>query len=227
MSILVDNLLLQGDGILVGGVDEAGRGSIVGPLVVAGIGIRESKIALLYEMGTKDSKVLSPKARARLFGEIMKIIDSVCIHKIDPVEVDCSVSLRGLNRLEAKVMASVINTIGADEVYVDCCDVNPQRYREYMECHLTCKPKLHSMHHADAINMVVSAASIIAKITRDEEIQHLRSKYGSIGSGYPSDERTMCFIRDWVAKNGSAPEFTRKSWKPLRLILDQMTRCWL
>ena len=220
-------MLLQGDGILVGGVDEAGRGSIVGPLVVAGIGIRESKIALLYEMGTKDSKVLSPKARARLFGEIMKIIDSVCIHKIDPVEVDCSVSLRGLNRLEAKVMASVINTIGADEVYVDCCDVNPQRYREYMECHLTCKPKLHSMHHADAINMVVSAASIIAKITRDEEIQHLRSKYGSIGSGYPSDERTMCFIRDWVAKNGSAPEFTRKSWKPLRLILDQMTHCWL
>jgi ribonuclease HII len=227
MSILVDNLLLQGDGILVGGVDEAGRGSIIGPLVVAGIGIRESKIALLHKMGIKDSKTLSPKARARLFGEIMKVVDSVCIHKIDPVEVDGSVSLRGLNRLEAKIMASVINTIGADEVYVDCCDVNPQRYREYMECHLTCKPKLHSMHHADAINMVVSAASIIAKITRDEEIQHIRSKYGSIGSGYPSDERTMSFIREWVAKNGSAPEFTRKSWKPLRLILDQMTHCWL
>ncbi len=109
-------------------------------------------------MGIRDSKALSPKVRARLFGEIMKIIDSVCIHKIDPVEVDGSVLLRGLNRLEAKVMASVINTIGAEEVYVDCCDVNPQRYREYMECHLTCKPKLYSMHHADVINMVVSAA---------------------------------------------------------------------
>ena len=211
---------------MVGGVDEAGRGSIVGPLVVAGIGIRESKIALLYEMGIKDSKALNPKARARLFGEIMKVIDSVCIHKIDPIEVDGSVALRGLNRLEAKVMARVINTIRADEVYVDCCDVNPQRYREYMECHLTCKPKLHSMHHADAINVVVSAASIIAKITRDEEIQHIRTKYGCIGSGYPSDERTMRFIRNWVAKNGAAPEFTRKSWKPLRLMLDQMTRCW-
>jgi ribonuclease HII len=224
---MVDNLLLQGDGILVGGVDEAGRGSIVGPLVIAGIGIRESKIALLYKMGIKDSKALSSKARARLFGEIMKVIDSVCIYKIDPVEVDGSVSLRGLNRLEAKVMASVINTIGADEVYVDCCDVNPQRYREYMECHLTFKPKLHSMHHADAINMVVSAASIIAKITRDQEIQHIRSKYGDIGSGYPSDERTMRFIREWVAKNGSAPGFTRKSWKPLRLMLDQLTHCQL
>ncbi|HYX71153.1 MAG TPA: hypothetical protein VE732_00155, partial [Nitrososphaera sp.] len=111
----------QGNSILVGGVDEAGRGSIVGPLVVAGISIRESKITLLRDMGIRDSKALSPKARARFFDEIMKIIDSVCIHKIDPVEVDGSVLIRGLNRLEAKAMASVINTIGAEEVYVDCC----------------------------------------------------------------------------------------------------------
>jgi len=221
-------LLCHDDSILVGGVDEAGRGSIVGPLIVAGISVRESKIALLHNMGVKDSKALNPKVRAKLFGEIMNVIDSVCIHKVDPVEVDGSVSFNGLNRLEAKVMASVINSIGADEVYVDCCDVNPQRYREYMECHLTCKPKkLYSLHHADVINMVVSAASIIAKITRDKEIQHICSTYGSIGSGYPSDQRTMRFIRDWVAKNGSAPEFTRKSWKPLRMMLDEIAHCKL
>ncbi|HJU35234.1 MAG TPA: ribonuclease HII [Nitrososphaera sp.] len=218
-------MLCHGDSILIGGVDEAGRGSIVGPLIIAGISIRESKVALLHKMGVKDSKALNPKVRARLFVEIMKVIDSVCIHKIDPVEVDDSVSFKGLNRLEARVMASVINAIGADEVYVDCCDVNPQRYREYMECHLTCKPKLYSLHHADVINMVVSAASIIAKITRDQEIQHICSRYGSIGSGYPSDERTMRFIREWVTKNGSAPDFTRKSWKPLRLMLDEITHC--
>src|ERR671914_2668603 len=102
MSIQSTILLCQGSSILVGGVDEAGRGSIVGPLIVAGIGIRESKIALLRKMGVKDSKALNPKARARLFGEIMKVIDSVCIHKIDPVEVDSSVLFKGLNRLEAK-----------------------------------------------------------------------------------------------------------------------------
>ena len=79
-----------------------------------------------------------------------------------------------------------------------------------MECHLTCKPKLYSMHHADVINMVVSAASIIAKITRDQEIQQIQQIWKH-RHGYPSDERTMRFIRDWVAKNGSAPEFTRKS----------------
>jgi ribonuclease HII len=218
-------LLWRDNSVLIGGVDEAGRGSIIGPLVVAGISIRESKIALLREIGVKDSKALNPKVRARLFGEIMKVIDSVCIHKIDPVEVDGSVSFKGLNRLEARTMASVINNIEADEVYVDCCDVNPQRYREYMECHLTCKPKLYSLHHADVINTVVSAASIIAKITRDKEIQRICNTYGSIGSGYPSDQRTMCFIRDWVVKHGSAPEFARKSWKPLRMMLKEIPQC--
>jgi len=104
------------DGILVGGVDEAGRGSIIGPLVVAGISVRETKIAQLIEMGIRDSKVLTPKARARLFGQIMMVADSVCIRTINPVEVDDSVTLRGLNRLEARVMAAVINNIGADEV---------------------------------------------------------------------------------------------------------------
>jgi ribonuclease HII len=217
---IVGNLRFH-DGILVGGVDEAGRGSIIGPLVVAGISIKESKIAQLSEMGVRDSKALTPKARARLFGEIMKVADSVCIRKVDPDEIDGSVSLRGLNRLEARVMASVINNIGADEVYVDCCDVNPERYRDYIWQHLDCSPKVHSMHHADSINVVVSAASIVAKITRDQEIQHIRNRYRSIGSGYPSDDRTMRFIRRWVNKNGSAPEFARKSWKPLKLMLEQ------
>jgi ribonuclease HII len=211
---------------LIGGVDEAGRGSIVGSLVIAGISIRESKIAILKEMGVKDSKLLTPKARARLFDRIIKVADAVCIRKINPIEVDESVMLKGLNKLEAKVMAIVINNISAKEVYVDCCDINPQRYKGYLEQHLTCAPEIHSMHHADAINIVVSAASIIAKITRDQEIQSIRTKYRNIGSGYPSDERTMKFISRWVIKNGSAPEFARKSWKPLRLMLEQtMVQC--
>lgn len=227
LQISIMNNLRLHDGILVGGVDEAGRGSIIGPLVVAGISIRETKIALLSEMGVRDSKALTPKTRAQLFGEIMKVVDSVCIRKVNPVEVDNSVSLRGLNRLEAKVMASVINNIGADEVYVDCCDINPERYRDYIAQHLSCSPKVHSMHHADAINVVVSAASIVAKITRDHEVEQIRKRYRAIGSGYPSDDRTMRFIRRWVKKNGSAPEFARKSWKPLRLLLEQTAQCKL
>jgi ribonuclease HII len=209
--------------MMIGGVDEAGRGSIIGPLVVAGVSVRESKIEELRHMGVRDSKVLTRKARARLFGEIFKVADSVCVHKVGPVEVDGSVSVRGLNKLEAKVMAAVIDRMEADEIYVDSCDVNPARYRDCMEQHLVTKPRrLHSMHHADSTNIVVSAASIIAKITRDQEIQEIRIRYGrGVGSGYPSDEKTMRFIRRWVAKNGQAPEFARNSWKPLRIMLER------
>lgn len=216
-------------GILVGGVDEAGRGSIIGPLVVAGVGIRESKLAELRKMGVRDSKTLTPRARARLFGQIIRIVDSICVRKVAPDEVDGSVMLHGLNRLEARVMAGVIDSIGADEIYVDCCDVNPARFRESIDQRLSCRPrKLHSLHHADSLNVVVSAASIIAKITRDQEIQEIRNKYGpEIGSGYPSDATTMDFIRKWVANNGEAPDFARKSWKPLRQMLEQTAQCTL
>jgi ribonuclease HII len=216
-------------GILVGGVDEAGRGSIIGPLVVAGVGIRESKLAELRKMGVRDSKTLTPRARARLFGQIIRIVDSICVRKVAPEEVDGSVMLHGLNRLEARVMAGVIDSIGADEIYVDCCDVNPARFRESIDQRLSCRPrKLHSLHHADSLNVVVSAASIIAKITRDQEIQEIRNKYGpEIGSGYPSDATTMDFIRKWVASHGEAPDFARQSWKPLRQMLEQTAQCTL
>ncbi|HEY8140480.1 MAG TPA: ribonuclease HII [Nitrososphaera sp.] len=214
---------MRNSGLMIGGVDEAGRGSIIGPLVVAGVSVRESKIADLRQMGIRDSKALTRKARARLFEEIIRVADSVCVHKVGPLEVDGSVSVRGLNKLEARVMAAVIDGMEADEIYVDSCDVNPARYRDSMQQHLVTKPrKLHSMHHADSSNIVVSAASIVAKITRDSEIQEIRNTYGrGIGSGYPSDEKTMRFIKRWVAKNGQAPEFARKSWKPLRIMLEQ------
>jgi ribonuclease HII len=75
------------------------------------------------------------------------------------------------------------------------------------------------MHHADQLNLVVSAASIIAKIIRDNEIQAIRSIHHAIGSGYPSDEKTMYFIREWVKKYKNAPSFARKSWRPLRMML--------
>lgn len=228
-SIKVTRILRLNHGILVGGVDEAGRGSIIGPLVVAGVAIRESKISELRRLGVRDSKTLTPRARAKLFGEIVKVVDSICINKVEPEEVDGSVMLHELNRLEAKVMARVIDSIGADEVYLDCCDVNPARYRKCIEQRLNYRPKrLYSLHHADSLHLAVSAASIIAKITRDQEIQEIRDKYGAeIGSGYPSDMTTMDFIRRWVAGNGKPPGFARKSWKPLRMMLEQMAQCTL
>ena len=217
-------------GILIGGVDEAGRGSIIGPLVVAGISIRKSKISKLRQIGVKDSKMLSPKSRANLFNLVMDMADSLCINIISCAMVDYSVFLNRLNKLEAETMASVINSIQADKVYIDSCDVNPCRFRDYIESRLllssssSSKPKLYSMHHADSLNVVVSAASIVAKIVRDKQIQEIRNTHHNIGSGYPSDWKTMLFIRGWVSKYKCAPHFARKSWSPLKKRLEEVAQ---
>lgn len=208
--------------MFIAGVDEAGRGSILGPLVVAGVSVRQSRLDRLREMGVRDSKLLTPQARARLVDDIKSVVDGFCIHAIDIAEIDESVLLKGLNRLEAKAMAHIISQIRADEVYVDCCDTNPGRYRDYIASHLEKSPAIHSLHHADRINIAVSAASILAKVERDAAIQKLRKKHRNIGSGYPSDEKTMLFIRNWVAHKKSAPVFARKSWKPMRLLLEEL-----
>ena len=174
----------------------------------------------LSKIGVKDSKKLTKKLRANMFFSIVDLADSLCIYKIDCDEIDDNVFLNKLNKLEAEAMAAVINNLHVDEVCIDCCDVNQQRYKEYVKCRLvSCNTKLYSMHHADQLNIVVAAASIIAKIVRDNEIQAIRRTHHSVGSGYPSDEKTMYFIREWVRKYKSAPRFARKSWRPLRTIL--------
>jgi ribonuclease HII len=204
---------------LIAGVDEAGRGSILGPLVIAGIGIPLNRISDLTRLGVRDSKTLTSKSRERLIKEIISLADCLSIIKFDSHEVDRYVFLNGLNELEALGMANVIRNIRADEIYIDACDVNLDRYRRSIQKYMMGPRNIHCLHHADAINIVVSAASILAKIIRDKEIQKIRKVYHDIGSGYPSDEKTMRFIQKWIRVHESSPTFARKSWKPLRNIL--------
>lgn len=212
------------ENFLIGGVDEAGRGSIVGPLVVAGMSIKKSKLRTLRQIGVKDSKLLSPKARENLFLQVCTLAESICVCKINCAVVDDNVFLKRLNKLEAETMAFIINSIQVDEVYVDSCDINPCRYGQYIMTNLVLEPpKLYCMHHADSLNIAVAAASIIAKVTRDREINKIRKDYRDIGSGYPCDKKTMRFIKDWVLKYKCAPEFARRSWSPLRHLLEGLT----
>jgi ribonuclease HII len=210
--------------VLIGGVDEAGRGSIIGPLVIAGISIKQDRIMDLHHVGVRDSKMLTAKARTSLFAIVSEMVDSLCIYKIDCSVIDENVFSKGLNKLEAETMAYVIDNLKADMVYVDSCDTDPGRYKHYIESRLiTSKSKLYSMHHADSLNIVVSAASIIAKFVRDGEIQEIRKTHCNIGSGYPSDVKTMRFIRNWVSEYKCAPRFARKSWRPLRDMLEEVS----
>ena len=211
---------------LIAGVDEAGRGSVIGPLVVAGIGVKESKLPLIRGLKLRDSKTLSRTSRRQLYSKIVGVADYICVCVLSTNEIDESVRLKGLNKLEAEAMAAVISDIQPDNVYVDCCDVKPFRYTSLLETYITSSRvyKLYSFHHADALNAVVSAASIVAKVIRDSEIYEIRKTHRNIGSGYPSDRLTINFIKDWVLRFGEAPNFVRKSWRPVKLILKESTR---
>jgi len=204
--------------VLVCGVDDAGRGSVVGPLVIAGISIKRHKIRLLSDIGVKDSKQLTPNAREKLYKRIIDIVDGYYITKISPRIIDRSVLKNELNQLEAKYMAKVIIKLRPYSAYVDSCDVNPRRFGRTIS-KLAETKRIHSSHHADRKFPVVSAASIIAKVTRDRAVEKLRHNY-DLGSGYPSDRKTMEFIKRWVAVNHNAPEFVRKSWKPVKIMLE-------
>ncbi|MBA0908011.1 MAG: ribonuclease HII [Nitrosarchaeum sp.] len=203
------------------GVDDAGRGSMIGPLVIAGISIDKSNISKLSLMGVKDSKQLTPKSREELYKKIIKLVDDYYVAKIPVKSIDASVKKHELNHLEAKFMAKVILKLNSDTSYVDSCDVNPKRFGKEIS-KLSNNKKIQSYHHADSRFVVVSAASIIAKVTRDRTIEKLRKKY-DLGSGYPSDSKTINFVKSFYNTNHILPIFVRKSWKPTIKILNAIS----
>ena len=199
------------------GIDDAGRGSLLGPLVIAGVSLDKKKLRKLSSLGIKDSKKLSPKLREQLYKKIIEIVDSYYVTKISPRSIDASVKNHCLNGLEAKYMAKVVSKLNADTSYVDSCDVNPTRFGKEISRQSN-NLKIKSYHHADSRFVIVSAASIIAKVTRDKAIVKLRKNY-DLGSGYPSDSVTINFVSMYYKKNQVLPNFVRKSWKPVQRIM--------
>jgi ribonuclease HII len=199
---------------------------LLGPIIVAGICVSKKTISEMIKKGIKDSKLLSPKKRQILFGHVVSIAESICICRINIAEIDFHVFRNNLNTLEAEAMAITISNMKSDKTYVDSCDVNPSRYQRTISSFLKRNStKLISMHHADKLNVVVSGASIIAKVIRDSEITKIRVKYGDIGSGYPSDKKTIEFVRQWFRQKNEIPPFARRSWKPAQMILSSWVRC--
>lgn len=214
---------------MIAGVDDAGRGPIIGPLVVAGISVDEEVAKTLFGMGVRDSKMLTPETRTQLASRIRQVAHKVSVVEVQPKEIDDVVThgrrLRRLNYLEAKLMAQVLNDLSPDQAYVDASDVNEQRYAESIAELL--KPELKhigivSRHHADRTYPVVSAASIIAKVRRDEAVHSLKSEYGDFGSGYISDPRTIEFLKQWRRSHAEYPSIVRLSWKTIKDIEQEI-----
>jgi ribonuclease HII len=215
----------------IAGVDDAGRGPIIGPLVIAGVLLPADHIRQLISMGVKDSKMLTPSTRTELAKRIKLIAKQVSVREIQPRDIDEVVlhgaRLRKLNFMEAKVMAEVINELRPTEVYVDASDVNEKRYgeniREFLSNDLK-KIRMVSEHHADRTYPAVAAASIIAKVHRDAAIAQLHQEYGDFGSGYITDPKTMKFLRSYRLEHDRFPPIVRISWKTAKEIENELAQ---
>lgn len=199
------------------------KGSVLGPMVLCGVCFIKSKINFLSEIGVKDSKKLSPKKRSELAHLLKKNCHSHKLVVISTQEIDERESKKiTMNRLEELKMAEIINDLKPEIIYIDAVDVNEQRFGESIKNLLNYTPnKIISKHKADDIYPIVSAGSIMAKYKRDALIEELQNKHGNIGSGYPSDVRTIEFLRDFIKKNRKAPNFARKSWNTTKRIISE------
>ena len=204
------------------GVDEAGKGSVLGPMVVAAVGCQ--RVDDLADLPIRDSKALRPRQREALY-EVLTREFSIAIVSIDASGIDEARGRISMNTCVAELHADVIRRLRPDCAYVDACDVNAERYGRTVTALLDFPCEVVAEHRADARYLVVGAASIVAKVTRDRAIQELEERYGNIGSGYPSDPVTIEFLRGYIRDHGNPPPCARRTWKTVanlcqRTILD-------
>ncbi len=199
------------------GTDEAGRGPVIGPLIIAGVMIDDSKQTL--PQGLKDSKLLSHIKRMQLDKQI-KENSSFEILEVLPKEIDEALlsDSMNLNWLEAHKQAEIINTLKPEKAIIDCPSPNIKKFTEYLKNLLKNKNiELIVEHKADMKYQICSAASIIAKVKREEEMDKIKLKYGKTGAGYPSDPKTKEFVKNNWNKH---PEIFRKTWATYKKYSD-------
>lgn len=190
------------------GIDEAGRGPVIGPLVVAGVICRDgSDVEILKSIGVRDSKKLSRKKRNTIYKSIIgkfKIKSVV----INPTIIDRSEF--NLNVLEYHAMREIICFFNPRFVIIDSVGT-PDTVRKYFN-NIFPDIEFHPVYRADVKYPVVSAASIVAKETREMIVKDLHEKYGEFGSGYPSDSNTRNWILKFLNNDIPMPDIVRRSW---------------
>lgn len=200
------------------GVDEAGKGPVLGPMVVAAVGC--SDMQDLIALGVMDSKVLSPLRREALFTQIKeKFPYTVAIRTAG--DIDRLRQEMTMNEITARAHAEVVSALNCDIAYLDACDVNEERYGRTVGGYIGKPCRIIARHKADRIFPVVSAASIVAKVIRDALVKELENEYGPIGSGYPADPITIAFLKGYIEKNRHPPACARTSWATVKNLIQQ------
>jgi len=208
---------------LIAGVDEAGRGPVIGPMVMVGVLIDDVDEILLKSWGVKDSKKLSPIQREKLYDQLKAMVKNYVVKIVSPAEIDKTLfgNDSNLNWLEADKTIEILRELKPKVAFIDCPSTNIKAYKTYLEKALENTKNIKKLvveHKADDTYVVASAASIIAKTIRENEIMKLKKKYKiEFGSGYPSDPRTKEFLEKNYMKY---PEIFRKSWKSYTNVVE-------
>lgn len=201
------------------GVDEAGRGAWLGPLVVGAVAVRPEEIGRLVEAGATDSKALRPAAREEVYERMERFARFASV-AIPPAEIDRFVRQGRLNQLEARVFGEVVRPFGPALVRVDACDPNPRRFGAAVSRSAGPGFRVEARHHADADDPLVGAASIVAKVRRDRAVRRLSTALGAdVGSGYPSDPATVEFVRSRRLSARALPSWLRSSWSTTQRVI--------
>lgn len=199
----------------VAGIDEAGRGPLIGPMVMAIVSVELDALEQLEDIGVTDSKLLSPVKRESLYDQVKSISKEFYSVKIEAHEIDKHREKESLNVIEAKMASQLINKLKTkpEKIYIDCPDVNQCKYENQVYAYLNSHHKLVAEHKADLNYVVVGAASIIAKVERDYHIRKIEEEFNiEVGTGYPHDPKTIAYLKE-VVKTKKIPNFVRKSWQ--------------
>ena len=200
------------------GIDEAGRGSVIGPLVMGCVIMPRDKLRFLKRIGVNDSKKLTNNKRKIVSRKIKKIAQFdtriITAQQIDQQRLNGT----NLNQIETNAMFDLKKTHKPDLCCIDCIDVNETRFHDLIQ-QIDPNMQVITEHKADETYDIVSAAPIIAKTTRDREVEIIRQEYGRLGSGYPSDQTTINYLK--TIENGEYPDFVRKTWTTIENIENE------
>lgn len=203
---------------VVAGIDEAGRGPLIGDMFMAIVVMEGERLSLLERLGVKDSKKLNRNRREKLFPHIISNSLIVSITRATPKQIDSE----NLNMLELKMICKLIRIASKfyaiDKIYIDAFSEPTSLVMTISRMCGMASDRLVAKYGADSEFPIVSAASIVAKVFRDNHIDLLKKIYGEFGSGYPSDTKTISWIKHHLEKHSEIPPIVRKSWQTLNRI---------
>lgn len=213
---------MKGSGTVVG-IDEAGRGAWVGPLVVGAVAVAPDQLERVRESGAKDSKALSPARREEVFARLAKFARVGSI-ELPPAEIDRYVQHGRLNELEAIAFADAARPFAPAVLRVDACDANAPRFGRSVARLAGPGFRVVARHRFDATDPLVGAASVVAKVLRDRAVARLAETLGAdLGSGYPSDPRTVAYVRGRYRSARTLPPWLRASWATTKRVIGAGT----